>query len=72
MAERPLALALNTAWRIYLVKNSNVRPDDARRCNLERYLALRLQAGATDTEELTVDGLTYLRKLDFLQYREFN
>jgi hypothetical protein len=39
---------------------------------IEGHLALRLQAGATDTEELAADGLTYLRKLDFLQYREFN
>ena len=71
MAEGALALALNTAWSIYMVRNSSVHADDARRCTLERYLALRLQAGETEPEELAVDGLAYLRKLDHLENREF-
>ena len=71
MAEGALALALNTAWSIYIVNNSHVHADDARRCTLERYLALRLQAGETELEELAVDGLAYLRKLDHLEDREF-
>lgn len=36
------------------------------------YLALRLQAGETDTEELAAEGLAYLWKLDFLKDREFS
>ena len=71
MAEGALALALNTAWSVYIVTNSSVHADDARRCTLERYLALRLQAGETEPEELAVDGLAYLRKLDHLENREF-
>ena len=71
MSEAALALALSTAWSIYLVKNGAVHADDARRCNLQRYLALRVKAGETDMEDLAVEGLAYLRKLDFLEDREF-
>ena len=71
MAEGALALALNTAWSIYIVNNSSVHAGDSRRCTLERYLALRLQAGETEPEELAVDGLAYLRKLDHLENRDF-
>jgi hypothetical protein len=71
MSEAALALALSTAWSVYRIKNTGVHADDARRCNLERYLALRLKAGETDMEDLAVEGLAYLRKLDFLQDQEF-
>jgi hypothetical protein len=71
MAEGALARAVNTAWSVYIVNNSGIHAADARRCTLERYLALRLQAGETEPEELAVDGLAYLRKLDHLENREF-
>jgi hypothetical protein len=71
MAEGALALALNTAWSVYRVQNGGVHADDSRRCNLERYLKLRLQSGETDIGDLAVDGLAYLRKLDYLHDREF-
>jgi hypothetical protein len=72
MAEGLVALALNTAWSVYLVRNSGVHPDDARRCNLEKYLEHRFQAGETDVDDLAADGLAYLRRLDFYQRPEFS
>jgi hypothetical protein len=71
MAEAALALALDTAWSVYRVQNGGVRADDTRRCNLERYLELRVKSGETDIGDLAVDGLAYLRKLDYLHDREF-
>jgi hypothetical protein len=71
MAEGALARAVNTAWSVYIVNNSGIHAADARRCTIERYLASRLQAGETEPEELAVDGLAYLRKLDHLENREF-
>jgi hypothetical protein len=68
----PVALALNTAWSVYLIHNSGVHADDERRCTLERYLMRRVQSGCRDFEDLAVEGLAYLRKLDFLQQREFS
>jgi len=67
-----LAQALNTAWSIYLIQNDGVHPADSRRCNLKTYLELRVQAGETDVDDLAVSGLAYLRKLDYLQGREFS
>jgi hypothetical protein len=67
-----LAQAINTAWSIYLIQNDGVHPDDSRRCNLTRYLELRVRAGDADVDDLAVGGLAYLRKLDYLQQREFS
>jgi hypothetical protein len=62
-----LAQALQTAWSIYLIQNDGVHPSDSKRCILKRYMELRIQVGDTDVEDLAVDGLAYLRKLDYLQ-----
>ncbi|WP_029586401.1 hypothetical protein [Bradyrhizobium sp. URHD0069] len=72
MAEGTVALAVDTAWRVYLVTRGDVHSNDARRCTLEKYLEHRVQAGETDVDDLATDGLAYLRRLDFYQGREFS
>jgi hypothetical protein len=64
MAEQDRAsLALTRAWSVYLLINSDVDKNDERRALLERFINKRCEAGASDTETLTVEGLTYLKKL---------
>jgi hypothetical protein len=62
----PARRAFERAWRVYLLINRSVDPNDERRATLERYIHKRCEAGEQDTEMLTVDGLTYLKKLDGL------
>jgi hypothetical protein len=67
MADQDKAgLAFERAWSIYLLINSDVDKNDERRAIVERYIRQRYEAGESDTETLTVDGLTYLKKLDEL------
>ena len=67
MADQDMAdLAFLRAWSIYLMINKHVHHNDERRSTLERFLRKRCEAGEGDLEALTVEGLTYLRKLDEL------
>jgi hypothetical protein len=65
MADPDIAnAALTRAWSVYLLVNSGVDRNDARRATLERFIRQRRDAGADDTELLVVDGLKYLKRLD--------
>ena len=65
MADPDIAnVALARAWSVYLLINSNVDRNDARRTTLERFIRQRCDAGADDTELLVVDGLKYLKRVD--------
>jgi hypothetical protein len=67
MADQDKAgLAFERAWNVYLLINSDVDENDERRAIVERYIRQRCEAGESDTETLTVEGLTYLKKLDEL------
>ena len=57
-------VALTRAWSVYLLINSNVDRNDARRTTLERFIRQRCDAGADNTELLVVDGLKYLKRVD--------
>jgi hypothetical protein len=65
MADPDIAnVALARAWSVYLLINSNVDRNDARRTTLERFIRQRCDAGADNTELLVVDGLKYLKRVD--------
>ena len=65
MADPDLAnAALKRAWSVYLLINSDVDRNDARRATLERFIHQRCEAGADDSELLAVDGLKYLKQID--------
>ena len=65
MADPDLAnAALKRAWSVYLLINSDVDRNDARRATLERFIRQRCEAGADDSELLAVDGLKYLKQID--------
>jgi hypothetical protein len=67
MADQDKAgLAFERAWNVYLLINADVDENDERRAIVERYIRQRCEAGESDTETLTVEGLTYLKKLDEL------
>ncbi len=57
-------LAFERAWSVYLLINTDVDENDERRVTLERFIRKRCEAGENDPESLTVEGLTYLKKLD--------
>jgi hypothetical protein len=52
--------AVDMAWTIYLATHRDVHVADGRRCLLERHLQQRLEAGRSETEQLTCSGLAYL------------
>ena len=56
--------ALKRAWSVYLLINSDVNRNDARRATLERFIRQRCDASADDGELLVVDGLKYLKQID--------
>jgi hypothetical protein len=65
MADPDLAnAALKRAWSVYLLINSDVDRNDARRATLERFIHQRCEAGTDDSELLAVDGLKYLKQID--------
>ena len=65
MAKQDVAeLAFARAWSVYMLMNKAVNEQDERRVTLERFIRTRYEAGASDSEELTVEGLTYLKRLD--------
>jgi len=57
-------IACARAWGVYLLINSGIDENDARRDKLRRFIRSRWQAGANETELLAVEGLKYLKKLD--------
>ena len=61
--ESPLKIAVDRAWAVHRATHDDVDRDDYRRCSLERHLASKWQAGESDAEELTCQGLTYLAHL---------
>jgi len=58
-------------WSAYRLM-CNARDNDKRRTELEAYLSKMFDAGNTDSNRLTVDGLIYLKKLDSLRGKKFN
>jgi len=64
MAEELVSQALDTAWTVYRTARCEIAVDDSRRCDLARFLNLRVEAGETDIEDLSLEGLAFLRKLD--------
>jgi hypothetical protein len=65
MAEQDRAsLAFERAWSVYLLINREVDENDERRAILDRFIRQRCEAGQRDVETLTVEGITYLKKLD--------
>ncbi len=65
MADQDKAsLAFKRAWSVYLLINRDVDENDERRATLDRFIRKRCEEGESDTETLTVEGLTYLKQLD--------
>jgi hypothetical protein len=65
MADPDIAnVSLARAWSVYLLINSSVDRNDARRATLERFIRQRCDACADDSELLVVDGLKYLKRVD--------
>ena len=64
MAEELVSQALDTAWTVYRTTRCEIPVDDSRRCDLARFLNLRMGAGESDIEDLTLQGLAFLRRLD--------
>ena len=60
--ESPLKIAIDRAWTVHLATHKDVDPSDPRRCSLERHLTGKWQAGESDPEELTCQGLFYLAR----------
>lgn len=56
--------ACSRAWSVYLLINTGIDANDARRASLERFIRQRFQAGDHETEFLVVEGLKYLKRLD--------
>jgi hypothetical protein len=63
--------ASERAWSTYQLM-CNASENDKRRKELDAYLSKLFQAGNTDSNRLTVDGLIYLKKLDSLRGKTFN
>jgi hypothetical protein len=65
MAERSAAdIAFERAWSIYLLINTSVEQNDARRALLQRFIRKWCEAGEGDLESLVVAGLKHLKMLD--------
>jgi hypothetical protein len=65
MAEPDIVeIACARAWSVYLLINSGIAENDARRNKLGRFIRSRWEAGDNETEFLAVEGLKYLKKLD--------
>ncbi len=72
MADQDTAgLAFARAWSVYLLVNNDVDENDERRATLERFIRKRCEEGECDPEALTVEGLTYLKRLDELGQHSF-
>ena len=56
--------ACTRAWSVYLMINSGLDENDARRASLERFIRKRWEAGNNETEFLAVEGLKYLKSLE--------
>jgi hypothetical protein len=64
MAEELLSQALETAWIVYRTARCEIPIDDFRRSSLARFLKMRLETGKMDIEDLALEGLAFLRRLD--------
>ena len=64
MADELLSQALDTAWIVYRISRCEIPVDDFRRCYLARFLKMRLETGEMDIEDLSLEGLAFLRRLD--------
>ena len=64
MAEELLSQALDTAWIVYRTARCEIPIDDFRRSSLARFLKMRLETGKMDIEDLALEGLAFLRRLD--------
>ena len=52
------------AWSVYLMINSGLDENDARRTSLRRFIRRRWEAGDNEAEFLAVEGLKYLKSLE--------
>jgi hypothetical protein len=52
------------AWSVYLMINSGLDENDARRTSLRRFIRQRWEAGDNEAEFLAVEGLKYLKSLE--------
>ena len=64
MANRTTKIAVDSAWRTYLLLHSEVDENDDRRNALCHYIATLCEAGEHDPDTLQRAGLVYLRELD--------
>ena len=64
MAEELLSQALDTAWIVYTTNHREILAEDSRRCELARFLKSRIEAGETEIEDLALEGVAFLRKLE--------
>jgi hypothetical protein len=65
MADRDVAsAALARVWNVYRLINVGIDENDARRATLERFLRKQRDAGVTDVELLSVEGLKFLKRVD--------
>jgi hypothetical protein len=62
MADPEIACA--RAWSVYLLINSGIDENDARREKFRHFIRGCWEAGDSATEFLAVEGLKYLKKLD--------
>jgi hypothetical protein len=65
----PVELAAERSWATCRSLNVNARPNS--RTALEKYLCKLFEAGNMDSGMLAADGLSYLKKLDFLERKSF-
>ena len=56
--------ACSRAWSVYLLINSGIDQNDARRTVLENFIRQRCEAGFDEAELLVVEGLKHLKRLD--------
>jgi hypothetical protein len=64
MVEELLSQAFDTAWIVYRTARCEIPINDFRRSSLARFLKMRLEAGEMDIEDLVLEGLAFLRRLD--------
>ena len=54
-------IACARAWSVYLLINSGIAENDARRDKMKDFICVRWEAGDNEREFLAVEGLKYLK-----------
>jgi hypothetical protein len=57
-------IASARAWSAYILINRGIAENDVRRDKMKEFICERWEAGAQESELLTVEGLKYLKSLD--------